>query len=129
MKSGEEAWRLLYSIVEDKELMLTMRASGNPACQWFIGWIDEVYYPWLQRGRRGSLHSPAAHSTQFFPLIDKALAAAERDMTATAGAFAKLWPPAWPSDLPDEPMLPGVDWREQIRPKKPRRQGKRKKAH
>jgi hypothetical protein len=127
-RTGEEAWRALYAVVRDDELLLAMRASSNPACQWFIGWMDEIYYPWQDGGKRRSLHPPARHATQFFPLIERAIAAARDDMAATATAFAKLWPPAWPSDLPDVPMLPGVaEWPEQLRPRKspPRKQRRR----
>jgi hypothetical protein len=105
--SGEDAWRVLYSVVKDDELVLAMRASRHPNCQWLIGWLDDVFYPW-RAAHVGPLRPPANHATRFFPLINGAIAAARRDMEATAAEFARLWPPAWPADLPDEPMLPGA---------------------
>ena len=55
-------------------------------------------------------------------LNENAIAAARRDMEATAADFARLWPPASPADLPDEPMLPGADGRpEQQSPRRRRR--------
>jgi hypothetical protein len=114
---ADEAWRMLFSISRNKETVLSMRASTDPACQWFIGWLDEIYYPWQQRGRCGELRPPANHTTKFMPLMERALRAAEREMSETAAAFAKLWPRAWPQDLPDVPMLPGADdWPEQHPP-------------
>jgi hypothetical protein len=120
MRTGKEAWQLLYSIVRNEELVLAMRASRNDACQWFIGWLDEVYYPWQARGRCGPLPPPADRVTRFLPLMTRAVAAAEREMDATAGALARLWPPSWPADLPDEPMLPG-EWPQYERPARPKR--------
>jgi len=122
--SGKDAWRVLYSVVKDDELVLAMRASQHPKCQWFVGWLDEVYYPWRASGRRGLLWPPARQADQFFPLINEAIAAARRDMEGTAAEFARLWPPAWPADLPDEPMLPGADDRP-MAPAPPRRKRSR----
>ena len=77
MKTGEDAWQVLNGVLRDKEMLGAMRASGNAECQWFIGWVDDVYYPWRARGT-GSLWPPTAPATQFFPRIEKAIAAACR---------------------------------------------------
>jgi hypothetical protein len=91
-RSRQIATALLQNIVSDHELPLAMRASGNPECQWFIGWLDEVYYPAAAASDDAECRAPTPRADQFLPIIKKAVAGAKRDMEATAAAFARLWP-------------------------------------